>query len=430
MNILIIGDNPNISGGVCNYTRPLFNYLYRLNNNKFFYLYSACHYQEIETSFFYKHKIVQTSIADVYKIINPISFEKNYYNLAYDTSVKKTEKLITKFLISKNIHLIHINELIGIPTNIIKLAKDMGIKVVMTVHEYSLLCPHRALIDWQGKLCVGPSDFNKCSHCVLIIRGKSSSNMKNNIILKLKHDLPFVFKAMLKVKKVIMTIVKQNILNNRTNKDYFLNFKKQENYDRKLAKILSNRLELNISYLNSCDLVIGVSNDVKQTLLKYGIKKEKIIVQHIGSLIASQKIEVKRENVHNRFIFGFIGGVTYYKGIHVLVEAYLKLKSEYFDKSEILIFGKYQEDYKSAIDLKFGTQNGYKNIKFMGKFSAEDLKDIYPQIDIMVLPSTCNDTAPQTIFESYAAGIPIIGSNIGGFPDFIEHNKNGLLFES
>jgi glycosyltransferase involved in cell wall biosynthesis len=47
----------------------------------------------------------------------------------------------------------------------------------------------------------------------------------------------------------------------------------------------------------------------------------------------------------------------------------------------------------------------------------------------MILPSICKDTAPQTIFESFSGGIPIIASNIGGFPDFVKHNENGRLFE-
>jgi glycosyltransferase involved in cell wall biosynthesis len=48
----------------------------------------------------------------------------------------------------------------------------------------------------------------------------------------------------------------------------------------------------------------------------------------------------------------------------------------------------------------------------------------------MVLPSVCNDTAPQTIFESFSGGVPIIASNIGGFPDFVLDGENGLLFEA
>ena len=51
-------------------------------------------------------------------------------------------------------------------------------------------------------------------------------------------------------------------------------------------------------------------------------------------------------------------------------------------------------------------------------------------VDIMVLPSLCADTAPQTIFESFSCQLPIIAPKIGGFPDFIKDDSNGLLYNS
>jgi glycosyltransferase involved in cell wall biosynthesis len=68
-------------------------------------------------------------------------------------------------------------------------------------------------------------------------------------------------------------------------------------------------------------------------------------------------------------------------------------------------------------------------IEFTGRYRPENLPEILKQIDIMVLPSICNDTAPQTIFESFSGGVPIIASDIGGFPDFVKHDHNGLLFK-
>ena len=41
----------------------------------------------------------------------------------------------------------------------------------------------------------------------------------------------------------------------------------------------------------------------------------------------------------------------------------------------------------------------------------------------------CADTAPQTIFESYSNGLPIIAPMVGGFPDFVKDGVNGLLYE-
>jgi glycosyltransferase involved in cell wall biosynthesis len=67
-------------------------------------------------------------------------------------------------------------------------------------------------------------------------------------------------------------------------------------------------------------------------------------------------------------------------------------------------------------------------VEFTGRYVPVQLPEILDQIDIMVLPSICNDTAPQTIFESYSRSVPIVASNIGGFPDFVKDRINGRLF--
>ena len=51
-----------------------------------------------------------------------------------------------------------------------------------------------------------------------------------------------------------------------------------------------------------------------------------------------------------------------------------------------------------------------------------------PKIDVMVVPSVWDDCAPFVVAEALAARCPVVGSRIGGIPDFVEHGVNGLLF--
>lgn len=429
MKILLIGDSPEYIGGVCNYTRPLHKEL-NLLGHEVHYLFSSGGYKKNYNYLFvsYLKSCRKSKKLFWHEIINSPNGIINFKNPLLDIDSPKIENIVETLLIKIKPDVIHINEMIGFSSKIIKIAKNNGIKVVVTVHEYWWLCLHRVMIDFNKAICNGPNDIKKCAFCVS--ERYIGSKVDSKIKLAIRNTNPSIFEFLLNVKNKLRRKKGDDLKDDKLNIEINdLNYTNYYREDEKFESKLYMRFEANIHNLNKSDVIIGVSNEVKQILINYGIEEKKIIVQHIGSLIATQKIEIKRENGHKRVVFGFIGGVTYYKGIHVLVEAYLKLKPEFLDKSEILIFGKYQESYKSAIDLKYGSQNGYKNIKYLGKYFAEDLKDIYPQIDIMVLPSTCNDTAPQTIFESYAAGIPIIGSNIGGFPDFIEQDKNGLLFE-
>jgi len=57
------------------------------------------------------------------------------------------------------------------------------------------------------------------------------------------------------------------------------------------------------------------------------------------------------------------------------------------------------------------------------------LRLIFSASDIFVIPSL-QDNLPNTVLEAMACGTPVIGFDIGGIPDMIEHKESGLLVEN
>ena len=55
------------------------------------------------------------------------------------------------------------------------------------------------------------------------------------------------------------------------------------------------------------------------------------------------------------------------------------------------------------------------------------MERIYAAIDLFVLPSTCVEAFGMGIIEAMAMRKPVIGSAIGGIPEIISHNLNGIL---
>jgi glycosyltransferase involved in cell wall biosynthesis len=49
------------------------------------------------------------------------------------------------------------------------------------------------------------------------------------------------------------------------------------------------------------------------------------------------------------------------------------------------------------------------------------------EYDAVVVPSQWVETGPLVVLEAFAAGVPVIGSALGGIADNVEHERNGLL---
>ena len=51
------------------------------------------------------------------------------------------------------------------------------------------------------------------------------------------------------------------------------------------------------------------------------------------------------------------------------------------------------------------------------------------QYDLLAVPSRTFETGPLVVLEAFAAGVPVIGSNLGGVNELVRHEVNGLLVE-
>lgn len=121
----------------------------------------------------------------------------------------------------------------------------------------------------------------------------------------------------------------------------------------------------------------------------------------------------------------FFGYLSPYKGPDVLVKAMQRIVKVVTD-TELIFVGKgvMMEELK-VLSKKLGIE---KNIKFTG-FVENRLKPFYYKAaDVFCLPSMMStECYPLTILEAMACGVPIVASKIGGIPDAVKDEENGLL---
>jgi glycosyltransferase involved in cell wall biosynthesis len=54
--------------------------------------------------------------------------------------------------------------------------------------------------------------------------------------------------------------------------------------------------------------------------------------------------------------------------------------------------------------------------------------NVLADIDVLVVPSRWVENSPNSILEAQAVGVPIVGANLGGVAELVEHERNGLRF--
>jgi glycosyltransferase involved in cell wall biosynthesis len=121
--------------------------------------------------------------------------------------------------------------------------------------------------------------------------------------------------------------------------------------------------------------------------------------------------------------FGFFGRVGERKGTFDLLAAYAKLPAELKDRSELIIAG--DGNLEEAQNL-VKSLNLTDYVTFLGWIDAKTRDGLLPTVDVFVLPSY-NEGLPMALLEAMGWGIPPIVTPVGGIPELIIGNRNGLL---
>jgi glycosyltransferase involved in cell wall biosynthesis len=410
MRILLISTDPHEIGGESNYTRPLAAQFVKMGH-VVHYFYSGASSRKYNWIFrTYTKKSRSDFPFGTAELINPPGWTFNFGHAMLDVSAPAAERVFARYVDRFRPDVVHMHSRFGLPASILAIGRKKGARVFNTVHAYGLICQRRVMIDNTGNLCPGPFSPQKCVLCTGAINVG-----KQKLMARLENTDPRLLKVASGLKKFVLGGPHHAGSADSTaiNVDEgHANVQQMEERLRKIVNLMNSSVNLNIC----------VSNDVKQVLMKVGVDERNLCVQHIGSTIAGTQKQ-NTSKIHNPIVIGNIGGVGYDKGTQVLVDAVAKLKASQF---VVKIFGRFQQSFVDRIT------EGKKHlpIEFYGRYVPGDLPNILSEVDVIVLPSICNDTAPQTIFEAFSAGIPIVASRIGGFPDFITDGKNGFLFEA
>ncbi len=180
-------------------------------------------------------------------------------------------------------------------------------------------------------------------------------------------------------------------------------------------------------YNRTADCMVAVSNGVKNSLLKLGLGKGKIVVINNGTptdkyeLMDLARVESYRKRYGLSQHDTVIGCVARKKKQEQLLEALQYLPQDL----KVLFVGITEEDLAEEIKKHKPRQQ----LLFAGKLSGEEALYHYPLFSVKVLPSIIEGLS-QALLEAMALEVPVIATDACGNPDLIDNGQNGFLFDN
>lgn len=121
--------------------------------------------------------------------------------------------------------------------------------------------------------------------------------------------------------------------------------------------------------------------------------------------------------------------ITPDKGQLDLVNCMAKINGDIKDNYYVILAGDVDsEDYFNILVDSIKRFSLADNFSIVGRISKEDMPKAYNGSDLVVFP-TYTEGFGRIIVEGGLCGVPTIAYNVGGIPEVINHNNNGVLVE-
>jgi glycosyltransferase involved in cell wall biosynthesis len=176
---------------------------------------------------------------------------------------------------------------------------------------------------------------------------------------------------------------------------------------------------------NLSTITIAVSKQVENYLKSRGVKTVKTIYTGIDTELYKpnelHKLRKKFNIDKDTIIIGIVAVLRAAKRHKDLIEAVSKIDKNV--KLFIVGDGPQRENLEKLIKEK----NLSDKVIMTGQ--RDDVPEILSDFDIFVLPSR-EEALGTSILEASSCGVPVIGSRVGGIPECVKEDKNGLLFEA
>jgi glycosyltransferase involved in cell wall biosynthesis len=267
--------------------------------------------------------------------------------------------------------------------------KSRGIRIVFTYHTPTATCVRGTLMRWGHTSCDGGLNATRCAACSLQARGLP--RVAAEIVARLPRGTGRALPG-----GPIATATRM----------------------RELVELRHEGIR---EFLGYADRVVAPSDWVAKLLEKLDVPPAKIVRSRQGTQleVATQT----RERAAGPVRTVFFARIDRTKGLHILLDALSRARDL---EIELHVYGIIQDNdtYAHAIQRRAAQD---PRVRLHGAIPHSSVHQTLRQYDVAVIPSQTLETGPLSVLEAFAAGVPVVGSRLGGISELVRDEVDGLL---
>jgi glycosyltransferase involved in cell wall biosynthesis len=288
----------------------------------------------------------------------------------------------------------------AVSVRLARATKARGLPMVFTFHTPTVSCVRGTLVELGERNCDGRVEVRRCSRCTLQGHGLGSA------VAETVGRIPAAFgfaMGHLGVQGHLWTALRT-------------------------SELVKRRCDSLREWFALMDRIVAPSKWVKEMLIVNDVAPSKIVFSPQGTAKPYRDSDARqpRSFLPSDYLkIAALARVDPAKGLHILIEAVKALGSA---RLQLDIFGIEQArpDDPYVRRLKQLAEDDAR-IKFLPPLPAINVIPTLSGYHLLAVPSIYKETGPLVVLEAFAAGIPVLGSDLGGIAERVRNGIDGLL---
>ena len=330
-----------------------------------------------------------------------------------------TERLFERVLDEARPDVVHVHELLGLPSSLFGLAKRRGIATVMTLQDHFPLCPTIKLWDAEDAVCTRLEPGAMCAVCCRDAPTDHSEFVRATLVYHQDRLLERGLHRIPRPQRLVRVFRRAEAKVAGADEPPATEVAASSaappaDYDRRRA--------VNVRRLSEdADLLVAMSTRVAELYAERGVDPDRLrtIQLTLGHIEHIRPKAIERVDGPVRFVT-IAGFGNTMKGGDVLADALRRLEADGLTQDDLVlhVYGYVEDKYDlSALEL----------VRREGYYAPDEMDAVLEPYHVGVMPSVWEEAYGYVGVELLAKGIPVLANARGGMTDYVRDGETGWL---